>query len=312
MQGKLVGYGYYVPEKILTNFDLEQQMNTTDEWIFSRTGIKQRHIAAENETCVDMAAIATKRALDRAGLSPNDIDCIIFATITYPSDFPCAAQALYAALGMTNNAPAFDVKAACSGFVYAMHQARAFFAAGLYKRILLIGAEKMSDILDWSDRNTAVLFGDGAAAMIFEGTDDKNIGLIASKIYSDGSKAPLLYQSPAGKVVMDGKEVYKLAVQYMPHVGEEVLADANMTKDDITWLLPHQANIRIIKSAADRMGFPMERVITSIDRFANTSGASGALAFAYAAEMGQIKPGDTILYTAFGAGLTWGAGIIKI
>ncbi|MCL2629378.1 MAG: ketoacyl-ACP synthase III [Alphaproteobacteria bacterium] len=307
---KLTGYGYYVPEKVVSNFDLESKMDTTDEWIFSRTGIKQRYIARDDETVADMAALASKRALDMAGLNPNDIDCVIMATISDRKDFPASANYLYAKLGMTNNAPAFDVKAACTGFVYAMHIARAYFAAGIYKRILIVGSEKMSQMLDWTDRNTAVLFGDGAGAFVFEASEEGD-GIIASEIFSDGSFTDLLY-ADSGLVKMDGREVYKHAVRNMSAVGLQVLESAGMRIEDIDWLLPHQANIRIMASAAEKMGFPMDKVIASVDRFANTSGASGALAFAYAAQQGLAKPGQRILYTAFGAGLTWGAAVIKI
>lgn len=309
---KLIGYGYYAPDRVVPNSELEKIMDTTDEWIVSRTGIKQRHVARDDETVVDMAAVASRRALDMAGLSPNDIDCVIFATISGKRDFPAEAEYLYSSLGMTNNAPAFDVKAACTGFVYAMHIARAFFAAGMYRRILIVGSEKMSGMIDWTDRNTAVLFGDGAGAMVFEGTDEAGLGIAASEIFSDGANAGLLYSDEAGRVCMDGKEVYKHAVRNMGGVALAVMESAGLSREDIDWLLPHQANMRIIASAAEKIGFPMEKVITNVAQFANTSGASGALAFAYAAEQGLIKPGQRILYTAFGAGLTWGAAVIKI
>jgi 3-oxoacyl-[acyl-carrier-protein] synthase-3 len=309
---KLIGYGYYAPDKVVTNTDLEKILDTSDEWICSRTGIKQRHIVADNETVADMGLIASKSALDMAGLAPNDIDCVIVATISGKRDFPADAEYLSAKLGMTNNAPAFDVKAACTGFVYAMHIARAFFEAGMYQRILIVGSEAMSRLVDWEDRNTAVLFGDGAGAMIFERTAESGSGIVASEIFSDGSNANLLFSNDKGFVQMDGKEVYKHAVRNMSAVGSQVLESAGLTKDDIDWLLPHQANMRIIVSAAERTGFPMDKVLTNVDKFANTSGASGALALAYAAECGLIKPGQKILYTAFGAGLTWGAAVIKI
>ncbi|MDR0449408.1 MAG: ketoacyl-ACP synthase III [Rickettsiales bacterium] len=309
---KLVGYGYYAPEKIVPNAGLEKLMDTTDEWILIRTGIRQRHIARDDEGVVDMAEAAVRRSLGMAKLEPDDIDCIIFATISGKRDFPAEAEYLYSRLGMTNNAPAFDVKAACTGFVYAMHIARAFFAAGMYRRILIVGSEKMSQMVDWTDRNTAVLFGDGAGAMIFERTEEAGQGIVASEIFSDGANAGLLYSNDKGHVCMDGKEVYKHAVRNMGAAGLAVLESAGMTKDDIDWLLPHQANMRIIISASEKIGFPMDKVITNVDKFANTSGASGALALAYAAEQGLIKPGQRILYTAFGAGLTWGAAVIKM
>ncbi|MDR2685733.1 MAG: ketoacyl-ACP synthase III [Rickettsiales bacterium] len=311
MAGRITGLGYYAPAKIVSNDDLAKTLDTSDEWISSRTGIRQRHIAAEGESVADMAVVASRRALAQAGLQPNDIDCVILATISNGREFPSEANYLTALLGMTNKAPAFDVKAACTGFVYALHQARAFLDAKMHKRILLVGSEKMSDLVDWTDRNTAVLFGDGAGAMVLEASDDDSTGIIDTKIYSDGSKADLLYSTPSA-IHMDGKEVYKNAVTDMPSAGKAILDDMGLTEADIDWLLPHQANLRIIQSAADKVGFPMDKVIVNVDQFANTSGASGIIALAHAAEQGQVKKGQKVLYTAFGAGLTWGAALIKM
>lgn len=308
---KLIGYGYYAPDRVMPNSDLEKIMDTSDEWIKSRTGIRQRYVARPDESVEDMAASASVRALERAGITANDIDCVIMATISNKRDFPASATYLYAALGMTNNAPAFDVKAACTGFVYAMHIANAFFKAGMYKRILIVGSEKMTDMIDWTDRNTAVLFGDGAGAMIFEASETET-GIIATDIGSNGHQADLLYSSADGRVMMNGVEVYKHAVREMTHIGCAVLRAAGLENRDIDWLLPHQANMRIMTSVADKLGFGMDRVIANVGEFANTSGASGAIALAQALENGQILPGQKILYTAFGAGLTWGAAVIKI
>jgi 3-oxoacyl-[acyl-carrier-protein] synthase-3 len=312
MGNKLIGFGTYLPEKVMTNEDFVKVMETSDEWIRSRTGIKERHWAREDETVVDMATIAAERALQNAGITINDIDMIIVANCTSEIDFPSVAVQVSGRLSATNDIPAFDVRAACTGMIYAMHAARAFFNAGMHRRIMLIGAEKMSRFVDLTDRNTAVLFGDGAGAMIFEQSSSNFAGLIDSVVMADGKSLELLYGTPDHKIKMNGPETYKRAVQCMPEAAEFILKHAGIGSEDIDWIIPHQANIRIIESAAQRLGFPMEKIIATVDIHANTSAASGVLALGHALGKGIIKKGDLVMYPAFGSGLTWGSVLLRI
>ncbi|MCL1892205.1 MAG: ketoacyl-ACP synthase III [Alphaproteobacteria bacterium] len=312
MGNRLVGYGSYLPEKILTNSDFEKILDTSEEWIVTRTGIKQRHIARDDETVSDMATAAARAALANAKLQPDDIDLIIVATTSSEMAFPSVAAMVSRDLGMTNNAPVFDVRAACTGYVYALHSARAFFNAGMHNRIMVIGAEKMSRYIDWTDRSTAVLFGDGAGAMIFEHSSSNYSGIIDTVVYADGRGYGMLHESIKHTVEMNGPETYKHAVQLMPQAANFIMDHAGIHADDINWIIPHQANQRIIESGAQRLGFPMEKIIMTVDQHANTSGASGALAFAWGMDNGKIKHGQLIMYPAFGSGLTWGAAMIRV
>ena len=295
MGSRLIGYGSYLPERVMTNQDFEKIMDTTDEWITQRTGMQERHFARDDETVVDMAVVAAGRALDNAGITINDIDMVIVATTTPELDFPSVGVQVLGRLGATNNAPAFDVRGACTGYIYALHCARAFFTAGMHHRIMLIGAEKMSRFIDWSDRSTAVLFGDGAGALIFE-----------------HSSFDMLHGSPDHRIIMNGPETYKKAVTLMPDAAQYIMDHAGITADNVDWIVPHQANLRIIQSGAQRLGFPLEKILVTVDKHANTSGASGVLALSYAFDNNIIKRGQLVLYPAFGSGLTWGAALIRV
>ena len=311
MGNKLIGYGSYLPERVMTNADFEKVMDTSDEWIVSHTGVKERHWARDDETVVDIGFEAAQRALKNAGISVDDLDMIIVASCTAEEDFPSVAAQISGRLNAKVNIPAFDMNAACTGMIYAMHIARAFFNTGMHKRIMLIGAEKMSRLIDMKDRNTAILFGDGAGALIFEPSTEDFSGIIDTDIMADGKLASLVY-SENGKVIMNGPDLYKRAVQYMPDAAEQVLQHAGVSADDVDWIIPHQANIRIIQSVAKRLNFPIEKIVATVDRHANTSAASGVLALADALDKGVVKHGDLILYPAFGSGLTWGCALFKV
>lgn len=312
MGSRLVGYGSYLPEKVMTNFDFEKIMDTSDEWIVQRTGMRERHFAREDETVADMAVVAARRALDNAGLTINDIDLIIVATTSAELDYPSVGVQVAGALGASNNMPAFDVRGACTGYVYALHCARGFFTAGMHNRIMIIGAEKMSRYVDFNERSTAVLFGDGAGAMIFEHSSSGYSGIIDTVVMADGQWFDMLRATADHKIVMNGPETYKKAVMLMPEAAQYIMDHAGITADNVDWIIPHQANLRIIQSGAARLGFPMDKIIVTVDKHANTSGASGVLALAHGMDTGLIKKGQLILYPAFGSGLTWGAALIRI
>lgn len=312
MGNKLVGYGSYLPARIMDNADFERVMDTTDQWIVERTGIRSRHFAAADETVADMAAHAARAALDNAKMTIDDIDMIIVATTTPELDFPSVAVQVGGMLGATKNIPGFDVRGACTGFIYALHCARGFFTAGMHERIMIIGAEKMSRFVDMTDRSTAVLFGDGAGAIIFERSSSSYCGIIDTVVMADGKMFEMLHGSMDHRIIMNGPETYKMAVSLMPDAARYIMDHAGITQNDIDWIVPHQANIRIIQSCAARLGFPMEKILITVDKHANTSGASGALALAYAFDNDIIKHGQLILYPAFGSGLTWGATLIRV
>lgn len=312
MGSRLIGYGSYLPEKIMTNQDFEKIMDTSDEWIVTRTGMRERHFAQDNETVADMGTIAAKRALENAGLTIDDIDMVIVATTTPELDFPSVGVQILGRLAPKINIPAFDVRGACTGYIYALHCARAFFTAGIHQRIMIIGAEKMTRFIDWTDRSTAVLFGDGAGALIFEHSTSSYSGIIDTVVMSDGTCFDMLHGTPEHKIAMNGPETYKKAVTMMPAAAQYIMEHAGITAENVDWIIPHQANLRIIKSGAQRLGFPIEKIIVTVDKHANTSGASGVLALAYAFDNGIIKPGQLILYPAFGSGLTWGAALIRV
>jgi len=312
MGNKLIGYGAYLPSRVMTNADFERIMDTTDEWIVTRTGIRERHIAREDETVVDMAVIAARRALENAALTIDDIDMLIVATTTPELDFPSVGVQILGRLGATRNQPAFDVRGACTGYIYALHTARAFFAAGMHQRIMIVGAEKMSRFIDWSDRSTAVLFGDGAGALIFERSTSSYSGIIDTVVMADGAGYDMLHGTNDHKIEMNGPETYRRAIMSMPHAARYIMEHAGITADNVDWIIPHQANLRIIESCAARLEFPLNKILVTVDRHANTSGASGVLALAYGFESGMIKHGQLILYPAFGSGLTWGAALIRV
>ena len=312
MGNKLTGYGIYLPDRVVTNADFEKIMDTTDEWITTRTGMKERRWARDDETVADMATAAAEGAIKNSGCVIDDIDLIIAASVTAELAFPSVAVQVAGRLGATANIPAFDVRGACTGAVYAMHAARAFFNSEMHRRIMIIGAEKMSRFVDLKDRGTAVLFGDGAGAMIFEHSPDEFSGIIDSVVFADGKCFEMLHGTADNRIVMNGPETYKKAVNCMPEAAKYIMLHAGLSADDIDWIVPHQANMRIIKSSAERLGFPMEKIIAIVDKHANTSAASGILAMGYALDNKIIAPGDLVMYPAFGSGLTWGSALIRV
>jgi len=318
INASLISTGSYLPEKIMSNDDLSKIVDTDDAWIFSRSGIKNRHIAADGETTSDMATKAAEDALRNANMTADDLGGIIVATTTPDLTFPSTASLVQAKLGVTTQCMAFDVQAVCSGFVYALTTASGLIKGGLNKPILVIGAEKMSSILNWNDRTTCVLFGDGAAAAVLKPTTDDNKGIISTHLHSDGRHADMLKTSggpsstgDTGHLTMQGREVFKFAVEAMSSVVTEALNENNMTSDDIDWLIPHQANSRIIESTAKKLKMPMDRVVMTLQNHGNTSAASIPLALDHAMKSGQIKKGQTLLLEAMGGGFTWGAVIIR-
>lgn len=317
----IAGTGSYLPTKILTNADLEKMVDTTDEWITQRSGIKQRHIAAENESTGDMAIIAARRAIESAGMMPDDIDGVIVATTTPDRTFPSVAVKVQGELNIPPGL-AFDVQAVCTGFVYALTVADNFIKTGQAKRILVIGAEKMSSVVDWTDRTTCVLFADGAGAVILEAKENNKgldgQGIHSTHLYANGKQRDMLQTSGGvsttggkGKIEMQGREVFKYAVSYMADVVNETLAHNKITPDQIDWLVPHQANIRIIQATADKLDMSMDKVVVTVDRHGNTSAASIPLALDEAVRDGRIKRGHMLLIEAMGGGLTWGAALVR-
>ena len=316
--------GSYVPEKVLTNADLEKRIDTTNEWITTRTGIKERRIADDDEHTSDMAAHAAKRALERAEVDPADVDLIILATITPDMPFPATACLVQEKLG-AHNAAACDIEAACSGFVYALEIGQQFIMSRTYDTVLVIGAEKLSSIMDWEDRNTCVLFGDGAGAAVLQNRENSH-GLLTACMGADGRKASILSQPGGGclhpataKTVsdrlhflrMDGKDVFKSAVNAMATAAREALGRCELEIDRIKCIIPHQANMRILKAVGERLGASEDQVFSNLERYGNTSAASVAIALDEAVEQGKVERGDLILLLVFGAGLTWGAAIIE-
>lgn len=317
LRSVILSTGSYLPEKNLTNKDLESIVDTNDEWIVQRTGIKERHIAAPDQPTSDMAIHAAKRALESSGLTAADIDGIIVATTTPDQSFPSVAVRVQAALGLKPG-PAFDVQAVCSGFVYALSVADAMLQTGAMKRVIVIGAEKMSSLLNWEDRTTCVLFGDGAGAIILEAQENPDNGILSTHLYADGKFRDLLYTDggtsttgAAGHIVMHGKEVFKNAVTLMAEIVQEVLDKNKITSEQIDWLVPHQANLRIITGTAEKLHMSMDKVVVTVDRHGNTSAASIPLALDTAVRDGRIQRGQTLLLEALGGGLTWAAALIK-
>lgn len=325
---KIIGTGSYVPEKVLTNYDLEKMVDTSDEWIRTRTGIVERRIAAENEASSDMACKASLRALEASGTSPEDLDLIIVASVTPDKIFPSTASILQSKIKAVN-AACFDLQAACTGFLYAIEVANDMLTSNTkYKKALIVGVERLSGITDWTDRNTCVLFGDGSGAVVLAKRTGKNDigGILASKLGSNGNFSEILHVPAGGSFMptspdtvskkqhyirMEGQEVFKLAVNAMAKACREVMAQAKVSSNDIRWLIPHQANLRIISAVGTRLGIPDERVYINVQRYGNTSAASVALALDEMVRAHLVKRGDYILLTAFGAGLTWGANLLR-
>lgn len=317
---RIIGTGSYLPEKVLSNADLEKMVDTSDEWIFTRTGIRERRIVADNQTTTDLALEAAKRAMDAAGVTKDEIDLIILATTTPDRIFPSSACLLQDRLDI-HGCAAFDVQAVCTGFVYALGIADKFIKTGSAKCALVIGAESLSRIVDWTDRSTCVLFGDGAGAVVVKASDTP--GIISSHLHADGKYKELLHV-PAGIsqhyekvkageafIQMQGNEVFKMAVNTLGRIVDETLDASGMSKSDIDWLVPHQANIRIINATAKKLGMSLDNVVVTVDRHGNTSAASIPLAFDEAVRDGRINPGDTVLMEAFGGGFTWGSVLLN-
>jgi 3-oxoacyl-[acyl-carrier-protein] synthase-3 len=312
---RIAGTGSYLPQKVLTNADLEKMVDTTDEWIVARTGIRERHIAAEGEFSSDLALHASRRAIESAGITPQDIDLIIIATTTPDRIFPSTACLLQNKLGIVG-CPAFDVQAVCSGFVYALTIADQFITNGGAKCALVVGAETISRITDWNDRSNCMLWGDGAGAVVVQASDEP--GIISTHLHADGSYADLLsvsgglsQQDCKPTIQMEGNAVFKVAVNTLDAIVDETLGANGMEKAHVDWLVPHQANIRIIQATAKKLGMDMERVVTTVDIHGNTSAASIPLALDVAVRDGRIKRGETILMEAFGGGFTWGSVLLK-
>jgi 3-oxoacyl-[acyl-carrier-protein] synthase-3 len=318
---RIAGTGSYLPEKVLTNADLEKMVDTNDEWIVSRSGIRERHIAADGETTGDLAFHAATRALEAAGMVAADIDLIVLGTTTPDIIFPSTACLLQHRLG-ANGCAAFDVNAACSGFIYALTIADKFIRSGAAKNALVVGAETLSRMIDWTDRSTCVLFGDGAGAVVLKA--DSEAGIMSTHLHADGGKKELLY-NPVGvsvgfkpelpnagvKVMMSGSDVFKYAVKAMDSAVDEALEANGLDKTDVDWLIPHQANMRIIEATAKRLQMSMDRVIVTVDRTGNTSAGSVPLALDEAVRSGRVQRGQLILLEAFGGGFTWGSALVR-
>jgi 3-oxoacyl-[acyl-carrier-protein] synthase-3 len=314
---RVLGTGSYLPERILTNADLEKIIDTSDQWIVERTGIRERHIAAPTEVTSDLAVAAARRALDAASLDANAVDLLLVATTTPDLVFPSTACIAQAKLGITNTCPAFDVQAVCSGFIYALTVADQFIRSGAAKTVLVIGAETLSRITDWNDRGNCILWGDGAGAVVLGASEAP--GIVSTHIHADGRYTELLRTTGGASTGMDaapvmrmeGNAVFKMAVNTLDRIVDETLQANGMEKRDIDWLVPHQANIRIISATAKKLGMSMDRVVTTVAEHGNTSAASVPLAFDVAVRDGRIRRGQTVLMEAFGGGFTWGSALIR-
>ena len=317
---RIMATGSALPERVLTNADLEKFVDTSDEWIHSRTGIRQRHVAAEGETTGDLSTLAAQRALDAAGVKASELDLIVLGTTTPDIIFPSTACLVQHRLG-ANGCAAFDVNAACSGFVYALGVADKFIRSGQSKKVLVIGAETLTRMVDWTERETCVLFGDGAGAVVLEASSEP--GIYATCLHADGGHKELLY-NPVGvsvgfkdepnhgvRIRMSGREVFKVAVKTLDSLVEETLAAAGMDASQLDWLIPHQANLRIIEATAKRLNMPMDQVIVTVDKHANTSSGSVPLALDSAVRSGKVKRGQNLLLEAFGGGFTWASALLR-
>jgi 3-oxoacyl-[acyl-carrier-protein] synthase-3 len=320
MAARIVGVGKYLPKRVLTNFDLEKTVETSDQWIRDRTGIRERRIAAPDETTATLGTQAGRMALETAGLTPNDLDLIVCATLSPDGMFPASASLIQEELG-ARRAAAFDVNAACTGYIAALATATGFINAGVYERVLVVGAEVTSRIIDWTDRTTCVLFGDGAGAIVLERGEGGGVQSLVLK--SDGAGAHLLYargpaSSPASLaetegycIVMDGREVFRFAVRAMEESSREAIDQAGLAIDDIAYVVPHQANQRIMSAVAKNLGLPPERLVSNVEKYGNTSSASIPIALCEAWEEGKLQDGDNLVVVAFGGGLAWGASVIE-
>ncbi|MEK9197542.1 beta-ketoacyl-ACP synthase III [Ureibacillus sp. 179-F W5.1 NHS] len=309
MNAGIIGVGKYVPEKVVTNFDLEKILDTNDEWIRTRTGIQERRIASENEDTSDLAYAAAASAIKNAEISADQIGLILVATVTPDRGFPSVACQLQEKLGAVN-AAAMDVSAACAGFMYGLSTAKQFVESGSYQYVLVVGAEKLSKITDWTDRNTAVLFGDGACAAVI-GQVSEGRGILSFELGADGTGGKHLFLNDQKAIAMNGREVFKFAVRQMGESAISVLEKAGLSKEDVDFLIPHQANIRIMEASRERLNLPEEKLSKRIHKYGNTSSASIGLALVDELEAGKIKDDDIIVLVGFGGGLTWGAVVLK-
>ena len=324
---KIAGIGYSVPKAVVTNEDLTKLYETSYEWIYTRTGIKERRVVSGNETALDLGFDAAKKAIKKSGISVEEIDCIIAAASVPPQLYPTLACTMQAMLGIKKTIPAFDLTAACTGLIYALQVARGFIGSGIYKTILIVAADNNSKLLDWKDRGTSILFGDGAGAMVVTASDDGIDDILSIKISANGSIGqmiqtnmpsqccPLVEQSDKvgdGLIHMNGKEVYKFAVSTVPAYVEECIADSGMSSEEIDYLIPHQANQRIIESIQNRLHYSDEKVISNIKYYGNTSAASIPIALVEGVEQGKIKLGSTAVLCGFGAGMTWGGAVVRL
>ncbi len=324
---RIAGTGSYVPGKVLTNADLEQLVDTSDAWITERTGIKERRIAAEDETTSDMALQASRKAIAAAGIEATDLDMIVVGTITPDQQLPACAAYLQAKLGVTG-IPAFDIAAACAGFIYGLSIGDQFIRTAMTRHVLVVGVELLSRVTNWEDRNTCVLFGDGAGAVVLSATTDEAGGrLLSSRLHTDstlteslcipagGTREPITPDGLAhhrNKVAMIGGDIFKVAVKNLTSASRSAIEDAGIRADDVDWVVPHQANMRIINQVASRLGIPLDRFILNIDRFGNTSSASIPLALDEGVRDGRVRPGQTVLMCALGAGISWGSALVRI
>jgi 3-oxoacyl-[acyl-carrier-protein] synthase III len=323
---RIVGTGHYVPEKVLTNRDLERLVDTSDEWIVTRTGIRERRVAAEGETTSDMAATAARRALESASLDAKDIDLILVATVTPDMPMPATAMFVQQKIGARQDCPGFDLAAACAGFIYGLSVADQYIRAGTARHVLVIGVELLSRILDWRDRSTCVLFGDGAGAVVVSASEDGERGILTTHLFADGSLASAL-QVPAGGsrepatattvsqgrhlVHMEGREIFKFAVRSLVSASLKAMETAQVSADDIDWVVPHQANIRILDAVACRCGLPLSRFYLNIHKYGNTSSASVPIALDEGVRDGSIREGQSLLFCALGGGIAWGSAIVR-
>ncbi len=323
---RIAGVGYCIPETVVTNDDLTKLYETSDEWIYTRTGIKERRLVSGDETAIDLGIGAAKNALEKSGFKAEDIDLVIAASSAPPQLYPAIACHIQAALGIPNFVPAFDITAACSGLIYGLQIARGFIGSGLYKNILIVATDNNSRLVDWEDRSVSILFGDGAGAMVVTEAEDGVDDILALDIRADGTIGQYIYMDSPGKtcplvapntqkdchIKMNGKEVYKFVVKVLPQYIDKCLDEAGMTPEDVDYLIPHQANQRIIEAMQQRLQYPDEKVISNIKYYGNTSAASVPIALAEGVEKGKIKLGTTAILCGFGAGMTWGAAIVRL
>lgn len=319
INSEILGFGHYLPKKVLTNLDLEKIVETNDQWITERTGIKSRHICADDEFTSDLAIGAAQMALKNAELNIKDIDLIVVGTITPDNTTPAVACKIAQKLGARSGIPAFDLSAACSGFVYALTMANNMIKLGQAKTAIVIGVESLSKVTDWTDRNTCVLFGDGAGAVVLRATTDTKKGVLGTKLFADGAQYEHLWTTggvsttkTAGFIFMNGKEVFKHAINCLVQAAEVVLEENNVDIKDVDWIIPHQANIRIIEGVAKKFDVDSSKVIVTVDHHGNTSSASIPLALSESVQSGKIKKGDLVLINSMGAGFTWGGALIRV